>query len=788
MAPRVLCHAASVALLLMVTCVSPAAAVTVGRVRQAGSLIEALAADGRGRSGARGAGVPLDLPLPVGYASFTLRSHAAPTGADFRARIVGPGGERPDATSVVLFADDRPGGDFVRLAMVGGQELHGVVRYAGVLYSITTGRRLGRKNRGEPMLSIDRMSERELRAAVGKCPVTSSVPITTVGRGQARASVRRVVRLALEADHAFTLRYGPGVAGVMLAMVDAVNALYEPLDVQFEVGFLRAWEVPDPYLDNVNKDALFELRGYWEGTEIPAHGGAFTNTDPGLIQLLQGTRSTTSTIGLAFTSGNTVAAPVCTSTRYSVVDVPGAPLAILAVVSAHELGHNFGLPHAPEPGTIMYFAASLTTTWAPSSIADFSARLAGSFGLEGSVFDDCLAPLGQTSRSLAGRVITPGACAEGVAGVTIDGGALGTRVTSPDGSFSFGTIAGDLPFALTPLPLQPGDGFAPPVSSVLPQAGLTFVMTRTGCGDQAVDAGEECDVGTDSCGTCCDGLCRFRPALTVCREGVGACDAAERCSGSAAECPSDGASPDGTSCNTADPCNPGATCSSGVCSAPTVPDLEACLDYLLCYRAKSPDSDVRLLWLNDAFDGDDSSAVLQRAKGATRLCVPRAAGGASFVGYKTKRMEVPFSAVTGVDTRDAFGTLTLDVRSPLMTLAPAAQGAAPPWGARDQYACYKVKPSLGTPRMIPRPVTVRDANGVDVQMTLRRPATLCVPVEDPGTLRSQTGALLCYQVKRPPEAATPIPVVGVFPLVSYLGPAEFSTVKEGEVCVPATVE
>src|SRR5262249_42862463 len=179
-------------------------------------------------------------------------------------------------TTISLFGAEGVAGDFVRVALVGGAELHGVMRHGGVLYSLTTGRRLG-ITAGEPTLLIERVTPAELRGIMRRCTVSRAEGMLPARSGGARAAGRTVVRLALEADHAFTLRNGEGTNGLLLALADAVNALYEPLDMQFEVVFQRAWAVPDPYLSTVSGESLAGLRSYWEQVEGPAHPGVFTD-------------------------------------------------------------------------------------------------------------------------------------------------------------------------------------------------------------------------------------------------------------------------------------------------------------------------------------------------------------------------------------------------------------------------------------------------------------------------------------------------------------------------------
>jgi hypothetical protein len=79
------------------------------------------------------------------------------------------------------------------------------------------------------------------------------------------------------------------------------------------------------------------------------------------------------------------------------------------------------------------------------------------------------------------------------------------------------------------------------------------------CGDNIVEEGEDCDGGA-----CCEQDCSFSTTAETCRPIVNAaCDVAETCSGSSAECPEDVlvgcVDQDGIAC-TEPSCNPDGTC------------------------------------------------------------------------------------------------------------------------------------------------------------------------------------------------------------------------------------
>lgn len=80
------------------------------------------------------------------------------------------------------------------------------------------------------------------------------------------------------------------------------------------------------------------------------------------------------------------------------------------------------------------------------------------------------------------------------------------------------------------------------------------------CGNGVVDAGEDCDPGSETF-SCCSPSCELETAGAVCRPAVGACDLPETCDGSSTTCPGDQATSDSDNdglCDAMDPCTNGA--------------------------------------------------------------------------------------------------------------------------------------------------------------------------------------------------------------------------------------
>ncbi len=95
--------------------------------------------------------------------------------------------------------------------------------------------------------------------------------------------------------------------------------------------------------------------------------------------------------------------------------------------------------------------------------------------------------------------------------------------------------ARDLAIGTRTADYYPGGSY---VSSLISEGRAQFLKA---CGNASADSGEQCDLGMNNglAGSCCTTACTFTSAGTVCRASAGACDVAERCSGSGASCPGD---------------------------------------------------------------------------------------------------------------------------------------------------------------------------------------------------------------------------------------------------------
>ncbi len=150
------------------------------------------------------------------------------------------------------------------------------------------------------------------------------------------------VQLAVDTDHEFYTLFGDAnAAATYVAMLyGQVSAVYQrEIKVAVELSFVRIWDTPtDPY-DVPTDELLGFFRNHWQTT--------MQGVTRDLAQLASGRRDLAYG-GIAYVNG------VCNSVAYSVVGYllgyypdPGVPSAegYDIMVTAHEIGHNFGTLH-----------------------------------------------------------------------------------------------------------------------------------------------------------------------------------------------------------------------------------------------------------------------------------------------------------------------------------------------------------------------------------------------------------------------------------------------------------
>ena len=125
-----------------------------------------------------------------------------------------------------------------------------------------------------------------------------------------------------------------------------------------------------------------------------------------------------------------------------------------------------------------------------------------------------------------------------------------------------------------------------PTATTIPGATTTTTTTTTTTSSSTTTTTTTTSTTTTcecSSGVCCDG-CNYRPSSYECRASAGPCDAAEYCTGSSEDCPSDSYAADGTDCGTCVTCNAGVCNDYSIYTAGTIDSTNPGLCNALHYR------------------------------------------------------------------------------------------------------------------------------------------------------------------------------------------------------------
>jgi len=194
--------------------------------------------------------------------------------------------------------------------------------------------------------------------AAATAPVSMSAARSTSYPTQASTVVNlftppRVLELGLDADLEFFQRFGTSSVGEMIAIINQAEAFYtEQVGVRLKVTSTKvatsSAENPSASTDaGVLLEAyrVFVNTGFRFGTADAFH--LFT----GKAQL---SLSGSAVVGLAFTSGRDAQlrefpGPICVEPAYAHGLSQRLPDSIQGIVTAHEIGHNFGARHPEGP-------------------------------------------------------------------------------------------------------------------------------------------------------------------------------------------------------------------------------------------------------------------------------------------------------------------------------------------------------------------------------------------------------------------------------------------------------
>jgi hypothetical protein len=207
--------------------------------------------------------------------------------------------------------------------------------------------------------------------AIGNCGTTLA---HRIGERSDHAALRAIeaeagsytADIATEADYEYVTASGgsPAANAAILDIMNQVSGVYEAeLGITLQVSYQHAWTTADdPYTSTSASTMLGEFRGHWNAN--------FYSVPYDLAHMWTGKNMDGSTVGIAYL------AVVCNARSYSYgisQKYDAAPGKY--VLSAHEIGHNFGATHTdtadpPQPDcatTIMNSYVVTSVTFCPFS-------------------------------------------------------------------------------------------------------------------------------------------------------------------------------------------------------------------------------------------------------------------------------------------------------------------------------------------------------------------------------------------------------------------------------------
>jgi len=143
----------------------------------------------------------------------------------------------------------------------------------------------------------------------------------------------------------------------------------------------------------------------------------------------------------------------------------------------------------------------------------------------------------------------------------------------------------------------------------------------------------------------------------------------------------------------------------------------------------------------------------------------------------------------GLTVSDRFGSLTVDTKKLVRLLVPTALGTMPPpaSNAVDDFACYKVKTTKGTPKLAKGlQIAVASAFAPVRTLSVKALQLLCVAVDRGNGRKNAAAALSCYKVG-PAAGELPMAPLASQAIASDLALLTVDAITDSLLCVPARV-
>ncbi len=261
---------------------------------------------------------------------------------EYTAEETGPGGRiRTSAQrAAATYKGDLPGLSHSQARFtLDGEKIEGLILTPADWYYVEPLRNFVHSAERSDLIVYRRSEIRE--QAFGVCGTTLAHRISQVGDGLAPRAMEaegtvQVAQVATEADYEYVTALGDstGANNEILQILNQVSGIYETeLGISFQVVYQHAWATAsDPYSSTSASDILNEFTDYW------------VRNPPGmgydLAHMWTGKNMDGSTVGIAWLG------VVCSAPRHSygvsqrLTSVPAK-----YIVTAHEIGHNFGATH-----------------------------------------------------------------------------------------------------------------------------------------------------------------------------------------------------------------------------------------------------------------------------------------------------------------------------------------------------------------------------------------------------------------------------------------------------------